>query len=238
MILTSQVFPILSGLASKRQIEAILKNIEKYLLDKELGGLHLNTDFKKEQLNLGRAFSFVYGDKENGAFFNHMTMMFAYAVYKRGFSKEGWRYLSSVYNMASDTRSSKIYPCLPEYFNLEGRGMYAYLTGSASWFVLTLMTQAFGIRGKDGDLLIEPKLSLEQFKGAPLITLERAFAGRNLRFNFFNSAKPAPAGFRIVRASLNSRNLALKERASLLIRRQDILRLPANKLNTLNIILG
>jgi cellobiose phosphorylase len=238
MILTSQVFPIMSGLASSRQIEAILKNIEKYLLDKKLGGLHLNTDFRKEQPSLGRAFSFAYGDKENGAFFNHMVVMLAYALYKRGFAKKGWRVLSSIYKMATDTVKSKIYPCLPEYFNLEGRGMYSYLTGSASWFVLALLTEAFGIKGKDGDLLIEPKLSAEQFKDAPLISLNRAFAGRNLRFNFFNSAKTAPAGFRIIKASLNSRNLALKERAGLLISRQVILNLPANKINTLNIILG
>ena len=238
MILTSQVFPIMSGLASSRQIEVILKNTEKYLLDKKLGGLHLNTDFRKEQPSLGRAFSFAYGDKENGAFFNHMVVMLAYALYKRGFAKEGWRVLSSIYKMATDTVKSKIYPCLPEYFNLEGRGMYSYLTGSASWFMLTILTQAFGIRGKDGDLLIEPKLSTEQFKDAPLISLNRVFAGRNLRFNFFNSAKTAPAGFRIIKASLNSRNLALKERASLLISRRTILSLPANKTNTLNIILG
>jgi cellobiose phosphorylase len=238
MILTSQVFPVMSGLAGSRQIEAILKNIEKYLLDKKLGGIHLNTDFREEQRSLGRAFSFVYGDKENGAFFNHMTVMFAYSLYKRGFIKEGWRYLSSIYDMAKDTPRSRIYPCLPEYFNLQGRGMYSYLTGSASWLVLTLLTQVFGIKGRDGDLLIEPKLSAQQFRDAPLITLNRVFAGRNLRVNFFNSRKSAPAGFRIIKASLNSRNLALQDCASLLISRKTVLNLAADKINTLNVILG
>jgi len=254
MMLTSQVFPIMGDVATQAQVSSILKSVNKYLWDKKIKGYHLNTDFsrpvfktsggippkagRKEQPSLGRAFSFAYGDKENGAFFNHMVVMLAYALYKRGFAKEGWRALSSIYKMATDTVKSKIYPCLPEYFNLEGRGMYSYLTGSASWFVLTILTQAFGIKGKDGDLFIEPKLSAEQFKDAPLISLNRAFAGRNLRFNFFNSAKTAPVGFRIIKASLNSRNLALKERTSLLISRRAILSLPANKTNTLNIILG
>ena len=30
-------------------------------------------------------FGFAYGEKENGAVFSHMTVMFAYALYQRGF---------------------------------------------------------------------------------------------------------------------------------------------------------
>ena len=254
MILSSQVFPIMSTVAQNRQIEAILKNVEKYLLDKKLGGIHLNTDFsrppfktsggippkagKEEGHNLGRAFSFVYGDKENGAFFNHMIVMFAYALYKRGFAKEGWQVLSSIYKMAGDTAKSKIYPCLPEYFNLEGKGMYSYLTGSASWFVLTILTQAFGIRGKDGDLLVEPKLSAEQFKHASTISVTRVFAGRKIEINFSNPKKLGFDKYKIIRATLASRNLVLKDTQRLLIERRDILSLTSRVINTLNITLG
>jgi cellobiose phosphorylase len=137
MMLASQVFAIMSGVAEDKQVKQIIKSVNKYLRDSELGGLHLNTDFGQEQHNFGRAFSFVYGDKENGAFFNHMAVMYAYALIKRGYIKEGEEALDSIYRMAVNTAKSKIYPCLPEYFNLEGRGMYSYLTGSASWFVLT-----------------------------------------------------------------------------------------------------
>jgi hypothetical protein len=163
MTLTGQTFPIMSGIASREQLKELVNNVRKYLKDKKLGGFHLNTDFKEEQLNLGRAFSFVYGDKENGAFFNHMSVMFAYALYKQGCVNEGYDVISSIYKMASDSQKSRIYPCLPEYFNADGRGMYSYLTGSASWFILTLLTQVFGIKGEYGDLVIEPKLTAEQF---------------------------------------------------------------------------
>jgi cellobiose phosphorylase len=138
LCLASQAFATMSGVAEDWQVRQIIKSVNRYLRDKELGGLHLNTDFKKEELHLGRAFSFVYGDKENGAFFNHMSVMYAYALAQRGFKKEAREVLSAIYRMAIDTGRSKIYPCLPEYFNLEGRGMYSYLTGSASWFLLTL----------------------------------------------------------------------------------------------------
>ncbi|MFY9402375.1 MAG: cellobiose phosphorylase [Candidatus Omnitrophota bacterium] len=138
MMLQTQAFAILSGVATDEQIKRIIKNIEKYLFDKELGGYRLNTDFGREEHNLGRAFSFSYGDKENGAVFSHMVIIYAYALFSRGFKKEALKALCSLYNLSVDTKKSKIYPCLPEYFNSEGRGMYSYLTGSASWFLLTV----------------------------------------------------------------------------------------------------
>jgi len=238
MILNSQVFPIMSGFAENWQVVKILQSVEKYLFDHKLKGFHLNTDFGEEQHNLGRAFSFVYGDKENGAFFNHMIVMFSYALYKRGHVLEGWRVLISIYNMAIDTAKAKIYPCLPEYFNLEGRGMYSYLTGSASWFVLTVVTEVFGVKGKNGDLFIEPKLCAEQFKHSSNISINRIFAGRNLNINFSNPKRLGYGRYKIIKASLNAQNLILKESPYIVINRRTILELPSNKLNTLNIVLG
>jgi len=265
MMLASQVFPIMSGVAEGWQIRGILKSIQRCLFDRKLKGYHLNTDFsrasfkasggipppvitgsrhcrekagKAEQYNLGRAFSFIYGDKENGAFFNHMIVMFAYALYKRGYVNEGWRVLQSIYEMATNAPVSKIYPCLPEYFNLEGRGMYSYLTGSASWFVLTLVTEVFGLKGQDGNLVIEPKLGAENFKGAPVITVNRIFAGKHLQFIFSNPKKRKQARYRIIKASLNTSDLPFKEPRRIIIARKAILALPSDKINTLNIILG
>lgn len=138
MMLASQVFAIMSGAAEDWQVKKIISSVEKYLFDRKLGGYHLNTDFGAEKHDLGRAFSFSYGDKENGAIFSHMVVMYAYALFQRGFNKKAQRALDSLYRLSANSAKSKIYPCLPEYFNLEGRGMYSYLTGSASWFVLTM----------------------------------------------------------------------------------------------------
>ena len=238
MTLTGQVFPIMSGIADDEQIKKILVSINKYLQDKQFKGLHLNTDFREEQHDLGRAFSFAYGEKENGAFFNHMVVMFANALYRRGYAKEGWQALSSIYRMALDTPRSKIYPCLPEYFNLEGRGMYSYLTGSASWFVLTLVRLSFGVRGKDGNLLIEPKLTRAQFRDSSLISVRRIFAGRKLQINFSNPKNKDWPEYKIVKASLESKNLPLSEPRSIVIPRQEVLKLSKNRINKINIILG
>jgi cellobiose phosphorylase len=186
MTLTGQVFPVMSGVATDEQIKEIWKSAKKYLWDKKLRGFRLNTDFGEIYPEMGRAFSFAYGEKENGAFFSHMNVMFAYALYKRGFAREGFEVLNSIYNMCMNQKLSKIYPGLPEYFNSDGRGMYHYLTGSASWLVLTLLTQVFGIRGEMGNLLIEPKLVGEQFGKAGKISIATHFAGRKIKLTYLN----------------------------------------------------
>jgi len=236
--LASQVFPIMSGAADERQLRQILAAIDKYLRDKKSGGIRLNSDFKAEQLQLGRAFSFVYGDKENGAFFNHMIVMLAYALYQRGYVQEGWQALNSIFRMAVDKEEAKIYPCLPEYFNAQGKGMYSYLTGSASWFILTLLTQVFGIKGKDGGLLIEPKLTAEQFRRASRISINRSFAGRKLVVSFLNPRKLEFNNYRIIKAMLNKQSLMVTQPQQLFIPRSAILKLPQGKVSHLEVILG
>jgi cellobiose phosphorylase len=238
MTLASQVFPIISEVADENQIKDILKSSRRYLLDKEFRGYRLNTDFKEEQHDLGRAFSFAYGEKENGSFFNHMVVMFAFALYKRGFTHEGWEVLSSIFRMAQDSATSKIYPCLPEYFNSEGRGMYSYLTGSASWFALTLLTEVFGVKGRDGDLYIEPKLDAQNFRNSTSLTVMRNFAGIRLKVKFINPRKLAYPRYRIVKVSLNSHSLNLLQGKTVIIKRSLLVKLAQKPLNILNIQLG
>lgn len=186
MTLTGQAFPILSGAATEQQIRKTFSATKKFLKDKSLGGYRLNTDFKEVKLNLGRAFGFAYGNKENGAFFSHMNVMFAYGLYERGFARQGFEVLSSIYRMSTDLTKSKIYPGIPEYFNLTGRGMYSYLTGSASWYILTLLTQVFGIKGEYGDLVIQPKFTAEQFAKKSEISVATYFLGRKITVRYFN----------------------------------------------------
>ncbi len=239
MTLTGQVLPIMSGVAVPQQIKTAFASAKKYLKDRALGGFRLNTDFKTEQLAIGRAFSFSYGDKENGAFFSHMAVMFSYALYRRGFVKEGFEVLDSLYRMAANTPKSKIYPGLPEYFNNEGRGMYSYLTGSGSWFVLTLLTEVFGIKGEYGDLVIEPKLTAAQFKGRNMISIKTAFLKRPLEIRFLNPQRKEFGRYRIRRAKINAKAVNCDDAPRrLLISRREILALTsASKNNTIEITL-
>ncbi|MFC1620681.1 GH36-type glycosyl hydrolase domain-containing protein [Candidatus Omnitrophota bacterium] len=234
MTLTGQVFPIMSGVATDKQIKEIYRSAKKYLWDKKLGGFRLNTDFGGVYPDLGRAFGFAYGEKENGSFFSHMNVMFAYALYKRGFAKQGFEVLNSIYKMCMNTSISKIYPGLPEYFNSEGRGMYHYLTGSASWFALTMLTQVFGIRGNMGDLLIDPKLTKEQFVKSTKISIDTNFAGRKIKTTYINPRKLDYGKYKIGKIVINE-----KITTKPLIKREELLKITSKNFpNAINVYLN
>ena len=226
MTLPGQVFAVMSGLASGEDVGQIIVAVRQYLRDGQTGGVRLNTDFGLDHyFDLGRAFGFAYGTKENGAVFSHMTVMYAYALYKRGFVQEGHEVLLSLRTMAMNSSRSKIYPGIPEYFDSEGRGHYHYLTGSASWLVLTQLTQVYGVRGEKGDLRIEPKLSCDEFDPSTgEASLLCHFAGKKLKVTFQNAERLDYGRYRIKAVYLNDKlmELAAKEAGSVLIIRETI----------------
>ena len=134
-------------------------------------------------------FGFAYGEKENGAVFSHMTVMYANALYQRGFIREGHKVLQTLLEAAMNFENSKMYPGLPEYFDNEGRGLYAYLTGAASWYMLTMITEVFGVKGDLGDLVIAPFLLPEQFDENGNAGLKLEFAGRKFEIIIHNPEK-------------------------------------------------
>ncbi len=203
MMLTGEVFSIMAGTATDEQIAAIAKSADKYLYAEGVGGYRLNTDFHEVKTDLGRMFGFAYGEKENGAVFSHMAVMYANALYKRGFAKEGHKALSSLYNAAMNFEVSRIYPGIPEYFNATGRGLYHYLTGAASWFMLTVITEVFGVHGEAGDLCVKPQLMAEQFDDAGKAELTLYFAGKHMHVVIENPQKKEAGEYKVTEALLD-----------------------------------
>ena len=178
MMLTGQVFAIMSQTATEEQVKEIVKAADKYLYDEAIGGYRLNTNFHEVKTDLGRMFGFAFGHKENGAVFAHMAVMYANALYSRGFAKEGFKVIDTLYRHCNDYNLSSIYPGVPEYVNQRGQGMYHYLTGSASWLLLTVLNEMYGIKGELGALKLQPKLLSQQFTGG--------MAGASCRFRGVN----------------------------------------------------
>lgn len=203
MMLTSQVFTIMSGVATEEQIEEITRAVDKYLYDETIGGYRLNTDFHELKLDMGRMFGFAYGHKENGAVFCHMAVMYANALYKRGFIKEGYKVIDSLYRHGSDFEKSHIYPGIPEYFNQRGRGMYHYLTGAASWLMLTTLTEMFGVKGAYGKLQLTPKLLEEQFDPAGDIAVECVIMEKKIRAVYHNPKHLEYGAYKIAGVVIN-----------------------------------
>lgn len=225
MNLTGQVFTTMFGLATPEQVQASYKSCQKYLKDVTTGGYKLNTPLGPNTLNFGRGFAFAYGEKENGATFSHMVIMYMNALYHRGFVTEAYEVFKSIYDLCMDTKHSKIYPGIPEYFSLNGKGMYHYLTGSASWLFLTVLIEMFGVKGQLGDLVLEPKLVPAQFdeKGKALVST--TFAGKPIQVEYINEKRLDYESYTIQSTYINKVELTtlLKGAKSILIKREELL---------------
>jgi cellobiose phosphorylase len=224
MTLTGQVFAIMGGVAQKEQISDIVASAKRYLFEERIGGYRLNTNFKEVKLNMGRGFGFAFGHKENGSMFSHMAVMFSNGLYKKGFAKEGYEVLSSIFAHCRDFESSRIYPGIPEYINEKGRGMYSYLTGSASWYLLTMLNEVYGVRGAAGDLMLNPKLVKEQFDAASTCTVTTWFAGRELNIKYCNPDKLDFGQYSVVEITIDGRRVEYSSTGEAAVISRDIIK--------------
>lgn len=196
MMLTGQVFAIMSETATKEQVAEIVKATDKYLYDEKIGGYRLNTNFNEVKTDLGRLFGFAFGHKENGAVFSHMAVMYANALYSRGFAKEGYKVINTLYKHCNDYNLSNIYPGVPEYVNQRGQGMYHYLTGAASWLLLTVLNEMYGIKGQLGALKLQPKLLATQFTNG-MASATCMFRGVNITVTYQNPFNLEVGNYRV-----------------------------------------
>ncbi len=226
MMLTGQVFAIMGYVATDEQIRKITTSADHYLYQAEIGGYRLNTDFHELKFDMGRMFGFAYGEKENGAVFSHMTVMYANALYCRGFAKEGWKALKALADTALNFDTSRIYPGIPEYFRSDGRGMYHYLTGAASWYLLTMITEVFGVHGASGDLIMHPKLLSEQFDSDGKASISLTFASKHLNITYINKNKKDFGEYSMVSAICDDKELTITDNSYAVLPRELLSELP------------
>jgi cellobiose phosphorylase len=237
MTLTGQVFGIMGGIATDEQVAKMTTSVDHYLKDANIG-YRLNSNFGGIQQNLGRAFGFAFGHKENGAMFSHMTVMYANALYKRGFVDEGRAVLDSIYSLSSDFDASRMYPGVPEYINGKGRGMYPYLTGSASWLLLTLLSEVYGVKGEFGDLRLEPKLMKDQFGSGNQAAVKTFFADRMLNIVYKNPDQFNYGDYGIETLDIDGESIPVHHvDGGCLIRRDRIMALPDLGIHTIEVVL-
>jgi cellobiose phosphorylase len=168
--------------------------------------------------------------------FSHMAMMFAYALYERRKTIYAHKITKGIYKHCMNFDISKIYPGIPEYINQRGRGMYTYLTGSASWYLLTLITKIFGVRGLSGDLILDPQLVKAQFDEKGIAKIITLFGNRKLEILYHNPAKLESSEYQIHSITINSKELAFQRLDfGILIRKQN---LKQNELNKITVLLG
>lgn len=239
MTLTGQVFTLMGGIATNEQADKVIQSVDHYLLDLSVGGYRLNTNFEEVLLDMGRCFGFAYGHKENGAMFSHMAVMYTYALYERGYARQAYRIIDLIYQQSINFSDSRMYPGIPEYFSPGGRGMYPYLTGSASWYLFTLLTQSYGVRGMLGDLSLNPKLVREQFDSEGVTSVHTWFADRKIQVVYQNPDRLDYGSYKIRHVQLDNDDLPEKDFADLCrIPRQRIAALEPDQAHRITVLLS
>jgi len=171
--------------------------------------------------------------------FSHMAVMYANALYKRGLVQEGFAVLDGIYRHSQDFGLSGIYPGIPEYVEPGGGGMYPYLTGSASWYLLTMLSEVLGVKGRFGDLVLEPKLMLEQFDANGRASVLTLFAGRKLKVTYHNPDRLPWGVYTIAGIRLDGEKAPYERqgRAAVLLQ-ETITALAAERVHTLEVFLA
>ena len=91
--------------------------------------------------------------------------------------------------------------------------MYHYLTGSASWLVLTQLIHVFGVRGYRGDLMLAPQLVKEEFNKKGIASVSCQFAGKRLTVEYHNPKKLDAGQYAIKEILIDGKPLAFKHLA-------------------------
>jgi len=211
MDLTSQVLPVMCEIADENQVAGIYRSAKRYLKDSDSSGLRLCTDFKRLNLNIGRITGFTYGYKEHGSKWSQQNIMFTYALYKRGFVKEGYEVFNEIFNLSTDSGKALIFPGIPSYFEPGDRGAYAYLTGSSAWLLLTLTTQVFGVDGYFGDLLLHPKLDPSFFDPSHRASIQCRFRELTLEVIYTNQHRLSCGEYSIGCVTINNQHPELTD---------------------------
>ena len=238
MNLTAQTFAVMSGAASDEQVLKAYYSAETVLKDPNTGGYRLTTPLGSNTWNFGRGFALIYGEKETGAMFSHMAVMFMNALYSRNFVQQGYEVFTTIYNLCTDTEKAKIYPGIPEYITHEGRGMYHYVTGAASWLLLTMLIQVFGVKGEMGDLLLQPKLVGKQFGEKGRASVRTVFAGKQLEIVYMNPNRLEYEDYSIEKVFVNGLDIQIpSNQKRIKICKNEFFKIFAEKNNKIEILL-
>jgi len=207
--LTSQVLPTMLDVATDRQAEQAFEAVQTYLRDRNVGGLHLCSDFGEVKLDFGRVSGFVYGYKEHGGIWNQQNIMYMNALYHRRMVRQAYETFSDVFHLCMDSATAKCFPNMPSFFTINGEGGYSYLTGSATWLVVTMLCEVFGVRGERGNLRLDPKLVAEQFDKKGRASIETHFADKHLRVTYTNTRKLDFGEYAIDEVTINGKPIEL-----------------------------
>jgi cellobiose phosphorylase len=206
--------------------------VKHYLREPKRGGLRVCANYKEVLMNFGRITGYAYGFKEHGSKWMQQNAMLMYGMYHRGFVNEGYEIYKEIYHLCMDSGVTRTFPCIPSFIDKTERGAYTYLTASATWLLLAVTTQMYGIRGEHGNLCIEPKLMKEQFNKDGKSSVSITFQNKKLEVVFENPSKKNYGSYSINEVIVGDTTLAVNN-AKAIIEKSVIEKLDGNGVSAL-----
>lgn len=205
MIMMELFMPVLFNVADDEQVEQLYESARKILKDNDSPALRLCTPFPETDLNVGRITGFVYGYKEHGSKWMQQNIMFMHALYHRNKLHHADQMFREIYSIAQNSAIAKTFPGIPSFYEPGDRGAYMYLTGSSTWIFLSLVSQVFGVRGENGNLIINPKLSVWFFDDQGKASLEFTFQNQRIKIIYLNQNNLPAGKYNIVEIKADGR---------------------------------
>ena len=217
MDLTSQVMPVMFDVASDNQVLEVYQSARKILGDESSPGLKLCTPYPDIDMNIGRITGFVYGYKEHGSKWMQQNIMFMHGLFHRNHIQAGHEMFRDIFELSNDSAVSKTFPGIPSFYEPDDRGSYMYLTGSSTWIFLSLVTQIFGIRGRAGDLMLNPKLSDWFFDHKQEAKIKLNYRNQRVQITYFNPQCLAVDNYKIQSVKIDDRSVFSGSESSVII---------------------
>ena len=138
--------------------------------------------------------------------FSHMSVMYANALYKRGFVREGYEVLQSIYDLSNDFERAACIRVFPSTSTRRGEGCIPILPGRQAGFA-HYADRGFGVKGNLGHLLLEPKLRPSQFGADGTAVVHTRFAGKELQIVYSNPKRLDYGSYTIQSVTLNGEKI-------------------------------
>jgi cellobiose phosphorylase len=116
--------------------------------------------------------------------------------------------------------------------------MYPYLTGSASWLLLTEVTQIFGVRGELGNLVLDPKLLKSHFDAQGEAAIKTIFADKLLNITYLNSNQLKVDDYQVQEVKINGQTVNFENKAGAAVVERSLISESAEEELKLEVVLN
>ena len=170
--LIAQAWAVLSGASSDEFIQSAIQSMNQQLVDDEAGLLRLLTPpLDKSGNNPGYIQAYPPGVRENGGQYNHAAVWAMMAQAQTGDAQAAWESLRAispahrsqhptrgpVYELEPYVMAGDVYSAAPYL----GRGGWSWYTGSAAWLYRAALETLLGLKVRQGELSLSPRVPAE-----------------------------------------------------------------------------